>query len=87
MHPAGAGPEGVQDMVGNAWELVADYFDPAYYQDSPLENPQGGATQFLATVRGASTWTLAHTQAAFRLGVPISTRSVSLGFRCAGTAG
>jgi formylglycine-generating enzyme required for sulfatase activity len=84
-HPAGATPEGVFDLVGNAWEFVSDYFDPAYYRRSPSTNPTGADAQFLATVRGPSSWTPSQAQVAFRLGVPISTRSASLGFRCAGS--
>lgn len=83
-HPKGASPEGVHDLVGNAWEWVSDFYEAFYYRTSPALNPQGGTSQRLATVRGPSTWTIAHTQVTFRLGVPVPTRGVSLGFRCAG---
>ena len=37
----GVSPYGVLDMAGNAAEWVADYYDPAYYSDAPIENPPG----------------------------------------------
>jgi formylglycine-generating enzyme required for sulfatase activity len=42
-YPAGASPYGALDMAGNAWEWVADWYDPGYYAESPDENPTGPA--------------------------------------------
>jgi len=39
--PAGASPYGVQDMAGNAWEFVYDWYERDYYKVSPSENPTG----------------------------------------------
>jgi len=40
-YPAGASPYGIWDMLGNAAEWVADWYDPDYYTYAPYENPQG----------------------------------------------
>ena len=41
--PYDATPEGVLDLAGNASELVADAYEPEYYQTSPEKNPTGPA--------------------------------------------
>jgi formylglycine-generating enzyme required for sulfatase activity len=43
-YPAGASPYGALDLAGNAWEWVADWYDPGYYAVSPGENPSGPET-------------------------------------------
>ena len=37
--PEGASPYGVLDMAGNAWEWVADSYQPDFYSQSPEKNP------------------------------------------------
>jgi formylglycine-generating enzyme required for sulfatase activity len=34
-------PLGLYSMSDNGYEWVKDWYDPAYYQDSPVKDPQG----------------------------------------------
>ena len=45
---------GFHDMLGNAWEWVADHYDGFYYLSSPAVDPTGPATGFLRVIRGGS---------------------------------
>lgn len=37
--PEGASPYGAENMAGNIFEWVEDYYDPRYYERSPAKNP------------------------------------------------
>jgi formylglycine-generating enzyme required for sulfatase activity len=88
--PTGASPYGVLDLAGNAWEWVADWYQPDYYAFSTDRNPRGpGPGRYVArVVRGGSF-------AAERGYVRTSSRSFDfpwtgffgVGFRCAKDAG
>jgi formylglycine-generating enzyme required for sulfatase activity len=51
-YPEGASPYGCQDMAGNVYELVADWYDSNYYAMSPRENPLGPARGVCHVLRG-----------------------------------
>jgi formylglycine-generating enzyme required for sulfatase activity len=53
-YPSGASPYGVQDMAGNVWEWVADWFDANYYGASPERNPRGPDFGAAKVLRGGS---------------------------------
>jgi sulfatase modifying factor 1 len=53
-YSTGASPYGVEDLSGNAWEWVQDWYDPNYYADAPAKNPQGPEFGELRVLRGGS---------------------------------
>lgn len=85
-YPSGASPYGALDMAGNVWEWVGDWFDSAYYLDSPKENPAGPSSSAAGThvVRGGSFLSnVRNLRTAYRYGYSPTTAAADLGFRCA----
>jgi formylglycine-generating enzyme required for sulfatase activity len=83
--PAGASRWGVEDMVGNVWEWVSDWYD-AYSADDQVDphGPAGGTDRVL---RGGA-WNGSYpdwVRPTFRYQTWPETRSYGVGFRCAVT--
>jgi formylglycine-generating enzyme required for sulfatase activity len=83
-HPLGRSPYGVEDMAGNAWEWVADWYDVRYYGKSPKRNPPGPADGVERVVRGGG-WNYdgVFARAADRNRDAPDTEINTFGFRCA----
>jgi len=80
---------GLYDMLGNLGEYVNDWYDPHYYQNSPLQDPAGPPRGFWHVSRGG--FYLANTVAptvSMRLTGEAGSRQDmgGWGFRCAGEA-
>lgn len=81
---SGASPYGVLDMAGNVVEMVADWYDEAYYAASPAGDPPGPASGSRYVGRGGgyksdTKWL----RASKRDWYDVDDSAVSLGFRCA----
>lgn len=80
----GRSSAGAYDIAGNLWEWVSDWYDPAYYNDSPEVNPAGPETGDNKVVRGGSWFDTGNfTSTAVRFPAPPAESGDSIGFRCA----
>ena len=82
----GKSPYGINDMAGNVWEWVSDWYDADYYKTAPLRNPKGPTTGMSKVVRGGS-WGSGSQglRAAERETHVPSFQGYGTGFRCAKT--
>ena len=86
--PDGASADKVDDLTGNVWEWVSDWYSPAYYASSPEKDPPGPESGSKKVVRGGS-WNDFDPKfltASVRFGFAPKSRFANVGFRCAKTA-
>jgi formylglycine-generating enzyme len=75
-------PFGLYDMHGNAMEWCSDWYDENYYQNSPVNDPQGPTTGTARVVRGGGYGVaLIMLRSAHRDSAVPSYRGCHLGFR------
>jgi len=81
--PKGASRYGIQDVVGNVWEWVADWYAP--YTKDESKDPKGPDTGEARVIRGGA-WNAsvpAWVRPTFRYRDAPTKRSYGIGFRCA----
>lgn len=82
----GRSPYGATDMLGNAFEWVADWYGADYYKVASTLNPVGPDIGDQRVIRGGSWGTNEHLlRAPWRRAVAPTDSSALYGFRCART--
>jgi formylglycine-generating enzyme required for sulfatase activity len=77
---------GLYDLHGNVWEWCSDWFDAAYYQHAPRQDPPGPAEGVYRVLRGGSWRNQGVTcRAAYRNALAPNQRQPFIGFRVAMT--
>ncbi|MBZ5708035.1 formylglycine-generating enzyme family protein [Nannocystis pusilla] len=82
--PAGASPEGIHDLAGNASEWVADWYAKQTYRRAFNRNPRGPDRGEVKVVRGGSYYDgPGFLRASYRYGLSPQWGYGTVGFRCA----
>jgi formylglycine-generating enzyme required for sulfatase activity len=84
--PLGASRWGAEDIVGNVWEWVADWYGP--YVESDQTDPSGPAEGTTKVIRGGA-WNGSSAdwvRPSYRFASAVGLRSHGIGFRCAMSA-
>jgi formylglycine-generating enzyme required for sulfatase activity len=82
--PRGRGPSGADDLGGNVWEWVQDWYAFDYYSRAPRRNPTGPRSGEGRVLRGGACCSMfVLPRAANRLRFDPSYRDGDIGFRCA----
>lgn len=82
--PAGAGPYGHQDLVGNLWEWTADWYEAGAYLSAPTVDPSGPSKGAERSLRGGC-WNSFVTNTRVSNRFPPLMANEALGVRCART--
>jgi len=83
-HPHGRSPYGAQDLAGNLYEWVTDWYDDAFYAAPPTRNPRGPVAGTTKVQRGGSYINSPYRlRAAFRTKADPTEHDPHVGFRCA----
>jgi formylglycine-generating enzyme required for sulfatase activity len=73
---------GLYDMSGNVREWCSDWYQPSYFNESPIDDPKGPALGAKRVTRGGSWLLSAETaRSASRAGLDPNVEDVDLGFR------
>jgi formylglycine-generating enzyme required for sulfatase activity len=81
LYPAGATPDGIQDLAGNVWEWTADWWGA--YAESDERNPRGPGEGDRMVIRGGSWDNFSRClRVSYRYYVEPDVRDDNFGFRC-----
>jgi formylglycine-generating enzyme required for sulfatase activity len=82
--PQGASPYGIEELAGDVWEWVADWYQYDYYRNAPMKDPTGPATGSHKVIRGGcSLFDERFSRTAARMICPPQSRDwTPIGFRC-----